>query len=248
MEVLNSPQVFIRHSQAGNNVGPFDEAIVGSDKPLTPLGFRQRAGLALRLIQLVDEETLLPPKRIVTSPFMRTTQTALQIAKTFGAELKTDPRLREVYHGIWDGKKAMDLVKELDAMSIEEKVMHRPEHGGENFQDMADRVANSVYEHLAEEPNTFFVGHNHSLECYIGSRTRYDPTYWQNLNLGNASVSLIFLQPGGLGLADPRFFNIQPLTPVPNFEDRCLSPLADDTAHTNKPLQQQKHLVTQLAR
>jgi probable phosphoglycerate mutase len=53
-----------------------------------------------------------PIERIISSDMMRATATAEHLAGTLGLPVETDPRLRELSFGIFEGKKISDCEKE----------------------------------------------------------------------------------------------------------------------------------------
>ena len=95
----------IRHGQTEFNVaGRLQGAL---DSPLTELGLRQ-AGWMGALLQ--DLTAATPVRRIVASPQGRAQHTARIVGDALGIDaIDTDPRLREVTLGVWDGLQRTDL-------------------------------------------------------------------------------------------------------------------------------------------
>ena len=144
-----------RHGQAENNV----MGIISSDpkKPhhLTDLGRSQatEAGEKLKT-EKID--------LIYVSPFPRTTETAKIIAEKIGLsadKIIVDDRLHEIYTGVLDGKS--DAEYQTYFGSREEKFHKKPE-GGENHQDVKNRLTECLYDINAKNSgkNILIVTHN----------------------------------------------------------------------------------------
>lgn len=92
----------VRHADAGD---PMAWTGDDADRPLSKKGRRQARGLG-RLLRNVK----LGPKVVITSPKVRSAQTARRIAKATGADLMSDERLG----GAFGEDQLRDLVGELD--------------------------------------------------------------------------------------------------------------------------------------
>lgn len=134
---MSHPEVYIlRHGQTEWNATRRMQGWL--DSPLTDLGRRQAARQGEILAELGAQD--LP---VWVSPAGRAVQTA-EIALP-GADLRTDPRLREISLGGWDGRTA----DEIEAMGGGRPDGNHPGGGfwwydttpGERFDGVAARVA-----------------------------------------------------------------------------------------------------------
>ena len=83
-----------------------------------------------------------PPTRVVASDLARTRETAAVLAARWALPVRTEPRLREMHFGVWDGR-LWDAVRaddadRLDAWGAAWSTVPAPE--GESFAAVAERV------------------------------------------------------------------------------------------------------------
>jgi len=95
--------IIVRHGQSEGNKA---DIAAGPYSPLTKEGEQQAQDLAKRLQGLEIE-------KIFCSPFKRTKQTAIPIAKRLGMSVDYDQRLVEVSFGSFEGKPHDEVVKVL---------------------------------------------------------------------------------------------------------------------------------------
>ena len=123
-----------------------------TDLPLSTKGLSQARDLAALLARI-------GAARIVTSDLDRALQTARIIAAACGLEVETDPRLREIDLGDWDGE-AMEAVRrrapEAYRLRGEDLAGFRPP-GGESFDDLARRVVPAFEEAAARTSGVLIV-------------------------------------------------------------------------------------------
>jgi alpha-ribazole phosphatase len=93
--------LLIRHGQTDWNLA--GRYTGQSDVPLNDTGREQARELAARLQPIA-------PDIIVASDLVRARETAEIIAASFGLPVQTDPRLREVHQGEWEGMYFADIV------------------------------------------------------------------------------------------------------------------------------------------
>lgn len=125
--------ILLRHGDIGKE---YRGRYIGKiDVPLSDRGRRQAEELAERLRREA-------PRRCLTSPLRRCRETADIISKAAGLTFETDPDLREIDFGDWDGmtfdeilKTAPDEVKRWDAL---ESIFAFP--NGESLNDFLARV------------------------------------------------------------------------------------------------------------
>lgn len=107
------------------------------------------------------------PDAIVSSDLRRTSDTAQALADLTGLAVRTDPALREIYAGAWQGLSRAEIVAgwadDFAAWRRGEDVMVG---GGERRSDVARRAAASIRQHAAElgdEGQLVVVAHGGSL-------------------------------------------------------------------------------------
>jgi ribonuclease H / adenosylcobalamin/alpha-ribazole phosphatase len=133
--------VLLRHGQTPMSV---QKRYAGrSDAPLTDVGVQQAAAAAKRL-------TSAGLGVIVTSPLLRTVQTAQEVAAVTGAAVVTDDGFRETDFGAWEGLTFAEVRErwpaELGAWLADPQVAPP---GGESFTDVSARVTAALHRVLA---------------------------------------------------------------------------------------------------
>jgi len=133
--------MLLRHGQTPMSV---QKRYAGrSDAPLTDVGVRQAAAAAKRL-------TSAGLGVIVTSPLLRTVQTAQEVAVVTGAAVVTDDGFRETDFGAWEGLTFAEVRErwpaELAAWLADPAVAPP---GGESFSDVSARVTAALHRLLA---------------------------------------------------------------------------------------------------
>ncbi|MBN1285716.1 MAG: histidine phosphatase family protein [Anaerolineae bacterium] len=123
----------VRHGETDSNV---EGLLAGqSQDPLNELGHRQAEFAAARLAQV-------GLRAIYSSDLPRAMQTAQAIAAVTGLMVQPDVRLREIYFGEWEMRRAADIVKEdpkrLRAFFSDPYHVRTP--GGESFGDQHRRA------------------------------------------------------------------------------------------------------------
>ncbi len=152
--------LLVRHGESEANVRKFAAKAQGlepswtgvlrdQDSPLTELGNRQayslgcELGLRYPIPSNFPRDTYL--QYIVTSPYTRAKQTAMQITQglRYVPQIVVDERLREIDFGAMDGidrKRFRELYPhEADRRERDGKYYYRPP-GGENRPDVRDRI------------------------------------------------------------------------------------------------------------
>jgi len=131
--------IVMRHGEAENNVLGIVSSKAERPHHLTEKGKKQVLAAASKL----KKEKI---DFIVSSPFVRTQETAKLVAETLGLDkkkIKTDARLHELNGGVFDGKPIKDY-RVLFGASVE-RFTTAPEHG-ETLADIQKRMLKSVYE------------------------------------------------------------------------------------------------------
>ena len=133
--------LLLRHGQTPMSV---QKRYAGrSDAPLTDVGVQQAAAAAKRLASASLGV-------IVTSPLLRTVQTAQEVAAVTGAAVVTDDGFRETDFGAWEGLTFAEVRErwpaELAAWLADPAVAPP---GGESFAEVSARVTAALHRVLA---------------------------------------------------------------------------------------------------
>lgn len=130
------------------------------------------------------------PAAIVSSDLSRATETAAALAELSGLPVTTDPRLREIHAGRWQGMTRPQIV--AAGMGDDLAAWQRGEDvrlgGGERRSEVGRRGAEAVREHAAamEGGTLVVVAHGGLLRGTILTLLGLDPSRWQLLGrLGN---------------------------------------------------------------
>ncbi len=151
----------MRHGESVNNVSEISSTVlagVQKDHHLTEVG---RAA-AKKSAELLKDKNIT---RIVSSPFVRTTETAQIVAEVLGLpkeDIAYDDRLREAGVGVFEGKSYDDYRNYF--ASVNERFTKRPE-GGETYADVRKRMGDMLYalEQEYANENILIVSHGDPL-------------------------------------------------------------------------------------
>jgi broad specificity phosphatase PhoE len=147
-----SKLILVRHGESSGNR---DRIFATSphDLPLTELGYRQANEAAKRIAELYR------PELIVTSAYLRASETARIIAGALGLPLELEPNLREREIGSHRGRSYDSFLTEPD---------YDPQHpwawkpqGGESYEEVRARVAPILDRLAAQHPNRDVVVVSH---------------------------------------------------------------------------------------
>lgn len=127
----------MRHGQSVANVNETVSSKVQNNDPLTEIGVKQVNDSLQGFGEKIDV--------VITSPFMRTSQTAEIAQKHFGAELVVEPRLGEINAGEFEGKNWSDYHNYLYGHERGKWFGHKIP-GGESLQDVLKRTGEALYE------------------------------------------------------------------------------------------------------
>lgn len=138
------------------------------ESALSAFGMRQAFALADRFaLALARGETV--PTRVVSSPLLRCSATALVTASRLGLTVETDERLIEIAHGTWDGRYRDEI-----AASDPERYRiwrHEPARasfaGGERLSDVAARWASFARDLASFDDDTLVVSHDAVVRCAL---------------------------------------------------------------------------------
>jgi ribonuclease H / adenosylcobalamin/alpha-ribazole phosphatase len=158
-----------------------------SDVPLTDLGVQQAAAAAKRLASAGIG-------LIVTSPLLRTVQTAQEVAATTGAPMVTDDGFRETDFGAWEGLTFAEVRErwpaELTAWLADPEVAPP---GGESFVDVSARVTAALGRVLAgrEGQTVLIVSHVTPIKTLVAAALLAPPAALYRMHLDVAALSEI---------------------------------------------------------
>ncbi len=132
------------------------------DVPLDEVGLEQAEGAAQAL-------ATMPPSRIVSSDLSRAAATAAALARVSGVAVESDPRLREVHAGSWEGLTREEIQQGWPADLASWKAGEDLRiGGGERISEAGARVAAAVAEHSAHTEGVLVVvGHGGALRSAV---------------------------------------------------------------------------------
>lgn len=135
---------------------------------------------------------------IYCSDLKRAAETASAIATHHELTLTTDPRLRELSFGEWEGL-THDQIQEGDGERYrrwQEDWTNRGPPGGEHLSDLAARIS-AFCEDLPTDQNVLIVAHGGSLRVLLCELLELPTQNYWRFRLSNASVSEIAVYPSG---------------------------------------------------
>jgi broad specificity phosphatase PhoE len=123
--------IMVRHGESSGNR---DRIFTTTPRelPLTELGYRQAHAAAKRIADLFD------PKMVVTSPYVRASETARVIAETLSVPLTVEANLYERELGVYQGR-SYDSLLEAEGYDPKRPWAYKPE-GGESYEEVQARV------------------------------------------------------------------------------------------------------------
>ena len=177
--------VLLRHGQTPMSV---QKRYAGrSDPPLTEAGVQQAAAAAKRLASAGFGV-------IVTSPLLRTVQTAQAVAAVTGAAVVTDDGFRETDFGAWEGLTFAEVRErwpaEISAWMADPEVAPP---GGESFTDVSARVTAALDRVLAARAGqtVLIVSHVTPIKMLVAAALLAPPAALYRMHLDLAALSEI---------------------------------------------------------
>lgn len=126
-----------------------------SDAPLNDLGREQSAAAAAHLAGL-------RPDAIIASDLSRAVGTAMALAALTGLPVRTDPRLRERYYGLWQGLTLTEVADRFPAEHARWRAGDEsPGAEIESLDDLGKRVAEALQDMAEELPGATIVVATH---------------------------------------------------------------------------------------
>jgi len=174
--------VLLRHGQTPMSV---QKRYAGrSDPPLTEAGVQQAAAAAKRLAPAGFGV-------IVTSPLLRTVQTAQAVAAVTGAAVVTDDGFRETDFGAWEGLTFAEVRErwpaELSAWLADPEIAPP---GGESFTDVSARVTAALDRLLAARAGqtVLVVSHVTPIKTLVAAALLAPPAALYRMHLDVAAL------------------------------------------------------------
>jgi probable phosphoglycerate mutase len=158
-----------------------------TDAPLTEVGVQQAAAAAKRLAS-ADLGV------IVTSPLLRTVQTAQAVAAVTGAAVVTDDGFRETDFGAWEGLTFAEVRERWPAETtawLADPDVAPP--GGESFTDVSARVTEALDRVLAARTGqtVLIVSHVTPIKMLVAAALLAPPAALYRMHLDVAALSEI---------------------------------------------------------
>lgn len=139
--------IFIRHGETNWNVEQRWQGQI--DVPMNATGHQQAVSTAAAL-------ELLPISAIYSSDLIRTQESAGYLARKFNLPVQTDPRLREIHQGMWQGLSTSEIQTRY-ALKFEERT-HSPLEfappGGESVREVGERLASFLIDLIDIQPES----------------------------------------------------------------------------------------------
>ncbi len=164
-----------------------------SDAPLTAAGVQQAAAAGKHLAG-ADIGV------IITSPLLRTVQTAQEVATVVGAPVVTDDGFRETDFGAWEGLTFAEVRERWpDEMANWMADPQVAPPGGESFTDVSARVTGALQRVLAEREGqrVLIVSHVTPIKTLVAAALLAPPSALYRMHLDLAALSEIDWYAGG---------------------------------------------------
>lgn len=155
-----------------------------SDVPLTDTGIRQATAAAKRLAGAGIDV-------IVTSPLLRATRTAQEVAAVTGAPVVTDEGFRETDFGAWEGLTFAEVRERWPAEVttwLADPEVAPP--GGESFADVSTRVTEALHRVLTgrHRQTVLIVSHVTPIKTLVAAALLAPPAALYRMHLDVAAL------------------------------------------------------------
>ncbi|MDB4886312.1 MAG: phosphoglycerate mutase family [Gemmatimonadetes bacterium] len=188
-----SPRLFlVRH---GDAEGASGRAIGHTDVPLSALG-------AEGVRRLADDVTNVRTATIVSSDLLRARGTAVMLAKALDIpsdEIASDPRLREMHFGEWEGQR-WDEIHARDRARLDEWMGAWTEcrtPAGEGYPQLHERVAAWATDYTSATSDAIVVAHAGSIRALLVHLLGLTAAQSFQMRLDYAHVTAIALRSHG---------------------------------------------------
>jgi broad specificity phosphatase PhoE len=135
----------------------------------------------------------LRPAALLTSDLVRARDTAQAVADALDLPVHSDPRLRELHLGAWQGLTSDEARERFpDEHRAWRAGEDRPRGGGETYAQAGERAAACLREHVPAEGTLLAVTHGGTARATLGVLLELPPSTWGRLApLGNACWSVL---------------------------------------------------------
>jgi broad specificity phosphatase PhoE len=163
--------------------------------------------------QLASALLRYPIKGVISSPALRTRQTADILASALNISVTTDQRLTEIGVGTWEGRFWKDLSDDLTRQNLYAQPHEVRPPGGETLTEVQDRAVSMIEEVLIDHHADFmlFVSHADVIRTIVAHYLRFELRNIRQVRITHASLTALELKNG---LADLVCLNY---VPVPIF-------------------------------
>ena len=187
----------VRHAEVHDDWQ--DRAYGSLDVPLSPQGERETAELATAFARA-------PLARVASSPLSRALLLGQALARAAGAPLATDPRLREVDRGAWQGLPREEFRARWEAQrdAFAADPWHWKGHGGESDAEIFARAWAALEETaraVAPGSTIALATHYNVIRSLVTRATGLRPSQSFTFRNDTARASLLLDEPGGWVLA-----------------------------------------------
>jgi broad specificity phosphatase PhoE len=130
--------------------------------------------------------------RVVSSDLSRALETARRLAQPCGLAIETEPLLREMGYGIWEGRSLADLYADPAAAFAAFRLdPRRRAPGGESFSGMARRCRVALRRILGEAAETVVVTHGGPIQALVCDVLGLPLARRLHFGIDNASVTVL---------------------------------------------------------
>jgi len=158
--------------------------------PLNETGSQQVQRLALSLKSW-------PIEKMVSSPMLRTVESAKIISEALGLPFEEDEGLCEISVGEWEGKywDQMDSDPVVKAFETTPSITRPP--GGETLTEVQNRAVKSIWRIIQEAgiSNLLLVSHADTIRAILAHFIQMDLDPSRRFQIDNASLSVIKINP-----------------------------------------------------
>jgi len=205
--------VLVRHGVTNHTTGKrFSGGLASSNPPLNDEGREQARATGEWLAPLAGTFDAL-----VSSPVLRTRQTAEILAGFFDLEIEEEPGIAEMEFGTWDGMSFTEVhEKHPDEISSWLGDLESAPHGGESFRAVEKRVLEGRDRMMAAyaEKTTVVVSHVTPIKTLVADALGAPLDAVYRMELAPASVTVISYFSVGpdqdIPMANLRLFNARP--------------------------------------
>ncbi|MDO4784712.1 MAG: histidine phosphatase family protein [Propionibacteriaceae bacterium] len=158
---MSTTLILIRHGETRlNALGVFQGQL---DEPLSEVGLGQARAAAVSMAGL-------RPDALYASDLQRARQTADEVARLTGQEVRTDERLREIHCGSWQGRSIAEVSQEFPQLVEFRRSGQdfRRSATGETAAELADRVCEGLLDIIKENKNQTVMIASHGLAIRVG--------------------------------------------------------------------------------